>query len=148
MKVSRLSPLSFLVDSFKGGAIRASRVDGEQNARPDSPPLVASLRCQFECGSRRLMCPGVGLAYPGCAPDIVRVSLYGRSFVAIRSSSRRRDCQSRCRNRPEVALPLEASFNPCGGTWEAPMGVLMLRCSATGREFSTGVQADDESLKA
>jgi hypothetical protein len=28
------------------------------------------------------------------------------------------------------------------------MGVLMLRCSATGREFSTGVEADDESLKA
>jgi hypothetical protein len=27
------------------------------------------------------------------------------------------------------------------------MGVLMLRCSATGREFSTGIYADEESLR-
>lgn len=27
------------------------------------------------------------------------------------------------------------------------MGVLVLRCSATGREFSTGIQADEESFK-
>jgi len=31
--------------------------------------------------------------------------------------------------------------------WEVPMGVLMLKCPETGREFATGIYLDEDSFR-
>jgi hypothetical protein len=34
-----------------------------------------------------------------------------------------------------------------GKTWEAPMGLLMLKCPTTGQEFSTDIHVEEDSFK-